>query len=897
MSAALDESLEGLDDCGCCEGVDAAVPVEVENRPGLPAVAYRVGRWQSFRESLLARLSSADVPALQPLTARTDDFTPALLDAWAVVGDVLTFYQERIANEQYLRTATERRSILELARSIGYELAPGAAAATWLAFTLEDAPGAPAEAVVAEGTRAQSIPGPGEKPQTFETVDEVAARPGWNSLQARRTVPQAIGPASKGVWVKSAGASVLKGDRLLLEEGSKWEVIAVESVTRDGPGDRSWVAFSGAPANGYTAGMTLRIFRQQAALFGHNAPDYRLISEAARILYEHPAKESTKTSWAEFTSTYVLNPTALDLDAVYPKILPGSRMVLLAGSKSALLTVSTTQEVSRADFALSARVTRVVPVAPNTLVVADFPLSSTTVLAQSEELALADEDIAEPVRGDKVELAGTMEAFDGPRTVIVRGRTPRLTVAPAAVSVVLVPSRKGAEDVQLAADDELVLLATPADAGAGEWTLAVRDARGNEGTVKTQASAVAWLPALDDDAELAEAAVVDEVDVSDPDHPVLVLHEPLMNAYDRATCTVAANVASATHGEAVAEALGSGNAAVEWPRFSLRQGPLTHVPQPASTSGVESTLEVRVDELKWTEVPTLYGHRPHERVYTTRRHDDGTTEVQFGDGITGARLPTGRENVTAAYRKGIGVEGNVRAGQLSLLMTRALGLRSVVNPVAATGGQEPQEMADARENAPLTLLTMGRVVSLRDYRDFARGYAGVGKAHAVWTWDAGTRGVYVTVAGVDGAEVPAGSATQTGLLTSLATFGDAHVPARVVSHRAVPFHVQAVVHCHPDYLSDRVKSAVEAALAERFGFAAQKFGERVALSHVEAVIQGVAGVAWVEVTALHRGDAPAMREPWLHAAAPEAGADAGTLQGAELLTIELRAGDITAEIP
>jgi hypothetical protein len=177
MSAALDESLEGLDDCGCCEGVGAAVPVEVENRPGLPAVAYRVGRWQSFRESLLARLSSAEVPALQPLTARADDFTPALLDAWAVVGDVLTFYQERIANEQYLRTATERRSILELARSIGYELAPGAAAATWLAFTLEDAPGAPAEVVVAEGTRAQSIPGPGEKPQTFETVEEVAARP------------------------------------------------------------------------------------------------------------------------------------------------------------------------------------------------------------------------------------------------------------------------------------------------------------------------------------------------------------------------------------------------------------------------------------------------------------------------------------------------------------------------------------------------------------------------------------------------------------------------------------------------------------------------------------------------------------------------------------------------
>jgi hypothetical protein len=895
MSAALDETLAGLDDCGCCEGVDAAVPVEVENRPGLPAVAYRVGRWQSFRESLLARLSSAELSVLQPLTARADDFTPALLDAWAVVGDVLTFYQERIANEQYLRTATERRSILELARSIGYELAPGAAAATWLAFTLEDAPGAPAEVAVAEGTRAQSIPGPGEKPQTFETVEEVAARPGWNSLAARRTMPQAIGPASKGVWVRSAGASVLKGDRLLLEEGAKWEVIAVESVTRDGPGDRTWLAFSGAPAESYTPGMTLRVFRQQAALFGHNAPDYRLISEAARLLYEAPAKEPTRTSWSQFPN-YALDPAAIDLDAVYPKILPGSRMVLLSGSKKALITVASTQEVSRADFALSARVTRVVPAVPNTLLVADFPLAGTTVLAQSEKLALADEDIAEPVRGDRVKLAAKMDAFDGPRTVIVCGRTPRLTVKPAASPVVLIPSRKGAKKVELAADDVLVLLAAPAGA-AGKWTLAVRDARGNEGTVVTEEKAVVWLPALKEDAELAEVTVVDRVDVEDPDHPVLMLHAPLAYAYDRATCNVAANVARATHGEAVAEALGSGNAGTEWPRFSLRQPPLTYVPQPASTSGVESTLEVRVDQLKWTEVPTLYGHRPHERVYTTRRHDDGTTEVQFGDGITGARLPTGRENVKAAYRKGIGVEGNVRAGQLSLLMTRALGLRSVLNPIAATGGQEPQEMADARENAPLTLLTMGRIVSLRDYRDFARGYAGVGKAHAVWTWDAGRRGVYVTVAGVDGASIPTGSTIRTGLVTSLSTFGDAHVPARVVSHRAVPFHVQAVVHCHPDYLPDLVRAAVEAALAERFGFAAQKFGERVALSHVEAVMQGVAGVAWVEVTALHRDDAPSTREPWLPAAAPEAGADANTLQGAELLTIELRAGDITAEIP
>ena len=65
-----------------------------------------------------------DRPDLSPAPgadgARHARLPIALLDAWATVGDVLTFYQERIANEGYLRTATERRSVLELARLVGY---------------------------------------------------------------------------------------------------------------------------------------------------------------------------------------------------------------------------------------------------------------------------------------------------------------------------------------------------------------------------------------------------------------------------------------------------------------------------------------------------------------------------------------------------------------------------------------------------------------------------------------------------------------------------------------------------------------------------------------------------------------------------------------------------------
>ena len=135
-----------LDNCGCC---DPSVPAPaIENPPGLPALSYRVGTHGTFLHRMLRRLPHErieDAPnqiryPLAHLATRTpDDPAIALLDAWALVGDVLTFYQERIANEGFLRTATERRSILEQARLIGYELSPGVSASAHLAFTVDTA--------------------------------------------------------------------------------------------------------------------------------------------------------------------------------------------------------------------------------------------------------------------------------------------------------------------------------------------------------------------------------------------------------------------------------------------------------------------------------------------------------------------------------------------------------------------------------------------------------------------------------------------------------------------------------------------------------------------------------------------------------------------------------------
>jgi len=156
-------------------------------------------------------------PLLNLTTRAESDPAIALLDAWALVADVLVFYQERIANEGFLRTAVERRSILELARLIGYRVRPGVAASVHLAYTLEKN----TAVVIPGGARSQSVPGPGELPQSFETADKLAARAEWNTLQARLTQPQVLLPLrAESLYFKGIATKLKPNDPLLISCGA-----------------------------------------------------------------------------------------------------------------------------------------------------------------------------------------------------------------------------------------------------------------------------------------------------------------------------------------------------------------------------------------------------------------------------------------------------------------------------------------------------------------------------------------------------------------------------------------------------------------------------------------------------------------------------------------------------
>jgi predicted phage baseplate assembly protein len=284
-------------------------------------------------------------------------------------------------------------------------------------------------------------------------------------------------------------------------------------------------------------------------------------------------------------------------------------------------------------------------------------------------------------------------------------------------------------------------------------------------------------------------------------------------------------------------------------------------------------------------VASLYGRAPLERVFVARTDDTGTTTVQFGDGITGARLPSGQDNVRASYRKGIGRDGNVKAGQLSLLLSRPLGVRGVINPQAAAAGDGPESLRDARVNAPLAVLTLNRTVSLQDYEDFARAFAGIAKALATWTWDGRNRRVFLTVAGPDGAAVPADGALAASLASALRQAGDPMVDVRVATYRSAHFRIAGSVTLDADFLPSTVLPALDQALRDAFGFAARGFGQPVTLSELLAVMHGVPGVGALDLDALHRTGEPAVLHSRLLAELPTV-MTGGVAAAAELLTLD-----------
>jgi Baseplate J-like protein len=1062
--------------CGCCEGVEKITPADLANRPGLNALAYRAGTYSTFFETMVASLSNVaiDIPTgkfdqegrpltnpifpLSSLTTRDpSDPAIALLDAWAVVADVLTFYQERLANEGYLSTATERRSVLELARLVGYALRPGVASTVYLAYTIEEdrsiAPLKSIKAVIPEGSRAQSVPGPGELPQPFETSDPLEARTEWNSLQPRLMQPQTrasifktVNREQNGLYLKGTATNLKPNDALLIDFGAGVPVpYRVQQVIAETPLDRTRVILRdfGPPQSAATAvakvvspfrnlkkfgvskhaEMTKRVLAQldelealagvatpaevasfiggtvlpmvkdehavamdsgfskqepwlgqmiggigtlrdsvlasagppeekrltaiaadqapagffdrlghppsipppnalrlprafpdlekafepradfypqlltklrpelesvlfsalenvgdapkpainkvyvlrvAASLFGHNAPKRQKVARSGEaieteVIGEWPivaaAKQGTdpptgQPTGIEETPLPTEEEKVIYLDSKYDKIVDGDWVVVdtesvpgdgnlapvqvIPTSPPFLVTKVKTarSSISRAEYGISGPTTRLeldtawIKLTSSTeqddlqpIYNRDFQvIRRTAVYAQTEELATADEPITDDVcdgATQPIELDGLHEGLKPGRWLIVAGeRTDVLDTEGTVVRgihgaelVMLNVVRHGTKRLPMSSEKSGETVALPGD--------------------KT--------------------------------HTFLTLSHSLAYCYKRDTLIIYGNVVKATHGETRIEVLGNGDGSKPMQTFALRQSPLTYL-SAGTPDGAASTLVVRVNDVQWHETDSLAGLKPADRLFFTETDDESKTKIVFGNGREGARPPTGLENIRAVYRTGIGKPGNVTAGQVSLLASRPLGVKEVINPLRASGGADRESRDQARQNAPLALLALDRLVSLQDYTDFSRTFAGIGKARAAALSDGRRRLVHVTIAGADDIPIDPNSDLYRNLSQALRDFGDPQTPVALASRELLSLIVSAKVRLLSDYEWESVEPMIRLALLDGFGFSRRELGQDVTPSEVISTIQRVRGVACVDLDLLTSIDAQTLQK-------------------------------------
>ena len=281
----------------------------------------------------------ADASATFTLTTRaSDDYGIAMLELWAYVCDVLTFYQQSIANEAYLRTATQQASVTRLAALLGYRPAPAVAAQVYLAFlAAKNAPGA-----IPAALQTQSDPPPGRSPVIFEVESPL-------TVTALDNQPVLLGPQislqlnRSGVLIADdAQTPLAKGARLLFFNNANKFLSEqqVDSVVPTSTGKLvTWRGDLGGIAPDsvkvYRLGRSFRVF-------GANAP---------ATYYTLTTNSDGTTSFTAQNTGYGLvdeidSTQPLSLDGVYTGIGAGANVVVEYGGASKTVIADSIESVA-----------------------------------------------------------------------------------------------------------------------------------------------------------------------------------------------------------------------------------------------------------------------------------------------------------------------------------------------------------------------------------------------------------------------------------------------------------------------------------------------------------------------------------------------------------------------
>ena len=829
---------------------------ERRNLPGQTEVRYRTGDWSTFRARMIARLSTEEMPdgsrPLQALTARDDaDGSIALIDAAACTLDVLTFYGERHLNERYLSTAKERFSLTLIARELGYEPSPGLAASGYLAFTVSAL--TTGTVTVPAATPVMAMPEGSDPPPTLESVEEIEARPEWSAMPVSRRLPVPL--LMKGtteIWVDGVETRAQTGDGLLIygtnrlaSPGSeRWDFRRLTEIEDDTDHTETRLVFDRPLGDSRTAppeiASEVLIFRNRASLFGYNAPDWGSQSNQVQA-----------TAWGRANKSFSGLPELDDPEDDRTRLMRRSPPV----TEWPNFALADDSAVATGHIDLDREYPGIV--AGSWIVLSDaFHVEAYEVLRVSQR---ARADFGLTAKVTRLQLRGEhLDWFDRRATVV--------HCEPDSFRHV------GAPDLSVATGAEITVI-------------------GDRSDILDRLVSF-YGPSPEDATPSGEVVAVTAANYETAtDETRLVVDPPLSRAYIRNDLKINANLALATHGETAAdEVVGSGNAAEPFQSFVLKGRPLTHT---ATGQSASASLTIRVGGVEWEEVPYLWGSAPDAKVYRLVHASDGTTVVEFGDGVHGARLPTGAENIIASYRTGIGLAGEVAPGRASLLSRRPTGIDGAFNPAAFSGAADPESADMIRENAPRAVLTLDRLVSLRDYEDFARSYPGIGKAMASSLSEGQRRLVHLTIASESGQPILQTDPLGLALVRAIEASKDPVHQLTTGTFTPRAFGVDASVLIDPAYLWDDVTARVREALADAFSFAARRFGEGVTPAEVVAVMQGVDGVVAVDLDRIWRLDPPNTGAPpqVILRALPPMDVD-GQRQTAELLLISEDEADV-----
>jgi hypothetical protein len=293
-------------------------PATIINPPGLGSVKYRSGDFLTFRRALLQSLLGEESLTIWRAMPH-GDLALQLLEWWAYIADVLTFYNERSINENLLGTAVLDADVRALVKLLGYRPRPGIGGSAMVATLLSG----PRAITVPPGFRLQSKPAPGKQPQTFETT-----------LPFTLAMPDAVAAAPPGVLAGSAGQvylvgtikSIQPGDQLLLAPQTSFSgavVLTVDTIkfAKDSGGTAyTEIVPSGSPT-----------------LPSADASGYRLLRSGHSL-----------GLWKYTATTVNLVDSPLDVDSVDRSVAAGQAVLLSAPGTSlgtVVLTVTGTSEI------------------------------------------------------------------------------------------------------------------------------------------------------------------------------------------------------------------------------------------------------------------------------------------------------------------------------------------------------------------------------------------------------------------------------------------------------------------------------------------------------------------------------------------------------------------------